>query len=104
MLTTRSGAYISRFGDFCVHDDNDDTTDHFTPAHARGVKILWATLVVSAIQINESKSSYLTIWIIRGVKVLEKLEKDLILRPLSIDVLGMLLRIVHPKGVARVEF
>ena len=45
MLTTRSGAYISRFGDFCVHDDdndndnndNDDTTDHFTPAHARGV-------------------------------------------------------------------
>ena len=37
--------YISRFGDFCVHDDNndndnndnDDTTDHFTPAHARGV-------------------------------------------------------------------
>ena len=36
MLTTRSGAYISRFGDFCVHD-NDDTTDHSTPAHARGV-------------------------------------------------------------------
>ena len=39
VLKTRSGAYISRFGDFCVHDDNndDDTTDHFTPAHARGV-------------------------------------------------------------------
>ena len=44
MLTTRSGAYISRFSDFCVHDDNDndndnddDTIDHFTPAHARGV-------------------------------------------------------------------
>ena len=38
MLTTRSDAYISRFSDFCVHDDNDDdTTDHFTPAHVRGV-------------------------------------------------------------------
>ena len=44
MLTTRSGAYISRFSDFCVHDDNnndndDDTTDHFTPVHVRGVII-----------------------------------------------------------------
>ena len=24
-------AYISRFGDFCAHDDNDDTIDYFTP-------------------------------------------------------------------------
>ena len=39
MLTTRSGAYISRFDDFWVHDnnDNDDTTDHFTAAHVHGV-------------------------------------------------------------------
>ena len=36
VLTTRSGAYISRFSDFCVHDNND----HFTPAHARVVIIL----------------------------------------------------------------
>ena len=41
VLTTLSGTYISRFGNFCVHDNNndnnDDMTDHFTPAHARGI-------------------------------------------------------------------
>ena len=43
MLTSRLDAYISKYGDFCAHDDNDnnddnDTTDYFTPlAHARGV-------------------------------------------------------------------
>ena len=43
MLTSRLGAYISRYGDFCANDnnndddDNDDTTDYFTPcACARG--------------------------------------------------------------------
>ena len=46
MLTSRLDAYISKYGDFCAHDDNDnnddnDTTDYFTPlAHARGVKII----------------------------------------------------------------
>ena len=29
MLTSRLDAYISRYGDFCAHDD--DTTDYFTP-------------------------------------------------------------------------
>ena len=43
MLTSRLDAYISKYGDFCAHDDNDnnddnDKTDYFTPsAHARGV-------------------------------------------------------------------
>ena len=37
MLTSRLDAYISRYGDFCAHDDNNDTTDYFTPcACARG--------------------------------------------------------------------
>ena len=41
MLTSRLGVYISRYGDFCAHNDNDDndndTTDYFTPcACARG--------------------------------------------------------------------
>ena len=44
MLTSRLDAYISRYGDFCAHNDNDndndsdnDTTDYFTPcACARG--------------------------------------------------------------------
>ena len=42
MLTSRLDAYISKYGDFCAHDDNDnnddnDTTDYFTPcACARG--------------------------------------------------------------------
>ena len=32
MLTSRLDVYISRYGDFCAHDDNDnDTTDYFTP-------------------------------------------------------------------------
>ena len=41
MPTTCSGAYISRFSDFCVHNNNDnnDTTDHFTLAHVCGVNI-----------------------------------------------------------------
>ncbi|MCG8625067.1 MAG: hypothetical protein MJE68_24090 [Proteobacteria bacterium] len=43
MLTSRLDAYISRYGDFCAHDDNDndDTTDYFTPcACARGKIIM----------------------------------------------------------------
>ena len=39
--------YISRYGDFCAHDndDNDDTTDYFTPcACARGNKWLGAVI------------------------------------------------------------
>ena len=39
VVTTRSGTYISRFGDICVHDDDDDTTHHFTPVHAHRVKV-----------------------------------------------------------------
>ena len=40
--STCLGAHTSRFGDFCVHDDNDDddnddTANYFTPANARGV-------------------------------------------------------------------
>ena len=36
VLTSRLDAYISRYGDFCANDD-DDTTDYFTPcACARG--------------------------------------------------------------------
>ena len=32
MLTSRLDTYNSRYGDFCANDDNDDeTTDHFTP-------------------------------------------------------------------------
>ena len=32
MLTSRLDAYISRYGDICAHDNNDnDTTDYFTP-------------------------------------------------------------------------
>ena len=50
VLMSRLDAYISRYGDFCAHDDDDDTTNYFTPcacargkpitlplAHARGV-------------------------------------------------------------------
>ena len=36
---SRLDVYISRYGNFCAHDDNDndDTTDYFTPcACARG--------------------------------------------------------------------
>ena len=41
VLTSCLDVYISRYGDFCAHDDNDDnnndTTDYFTPcACARG--------------------------------------------------------------------
>ena len=41
VITSRLDAYISRYGDFCANDnngdDNDDTTDYFTPcACARG--------------------------------------------------------------------
>ena len=31
MLTSRLDAYISRYGDFCANNNNDDTTDYFTP-------------------------------------------------------------------------
>ena len=32
MLSSRLDAYISRYGDFCANNDNnDDTTDYFTP-------------------------------------------------------------------------
>ena len=49
MLTSRLDAYISRYGNFCAHDnddnDNNDTADYFTPcACAQGNNIL--TLVV----------------------------------------------------------
>ena len=47
MLMSRLDAYISRYGDFCAHDDNDnDTTDYFTPcACAWGNKqLLWHNL------------------------------------------------------------
>ena len=40
-------AYISRYGDFCANDDNDndDTTDYFTPcACAHGVTSHVATV------------------------------------------------------------
>ena len=34
---SRLDAYISRYGYFCANDDDDDTTDYFTPcACARG--------------------------------------------------------------------
>ena len=65
MLTTRSGAYISRFGDFCVHDDNndnndnDDTTDHFTPAHARGVIIIIVFVRLNKVQAIMSQKNLL---------------------------------------------
>ena len=39
VLTSRLDAYISRYGDFCANnnDNDDDTTDYFTPcAWARG--------------------------------------------------------------------
>ena len=40
LFTSRLDAYISRYGDFCAHDnddDNNDMTDYFTPcACARG--------------------------------------------------------------------
>ena len=37
MIMSRLDAYISRYGDFCANNDNDDTTDYFTPcACARG--------------------------------------------------------------------
>ena len=38
VLTSRLDVYISTYGDFCAHDDNnDDMTDYFTPcACARG--------------------------------------------------------------------
>ena len=30
-------AYISRYGDFCINDNDDDTTDYFTPLRMHGV-------------------------------------------------------------------
>ena len=36
-LTTHLGAYISRFGDIFVDNDNKDTTDYFTLVHAHGI-------------------------------------------------------------------
>ena len=27
----KKNTYISRYGDFCANNDNDDTTDYFTP-------------------------------------------------------------------------
>ena len=37
MITSRLDAYISGYGDFCAHDDNNNTTDYFTLcACARG--------------------------------------------------------------------
>ena len=41
---SRLDTYISRYGDFCAHDDND-TTDYFTLAHACGVIIFWTQLM-----------------------------------------------------------
>ena len=39
MLTSRLDAYISRYGDFCANDNDNDTTDYLTPyACARGNK------------------------------------------------------------------
>ena len=39
MITSRLDAYISRYGDFCASDnndnDNDDTTDYFTTLRMR---------------------------------------------------------------------
>ena len=41
VLTTRSGAQISRFGDYCVHDNDEDRTDYFTScACARGNNLI----------------------------------------------------------------
>ena len=34
-FTTRSGAQTSRFGDLCVHHDNDDRTDYLPLAHVQ---------------------------------------------------------------------
>ena len=31
MLTSCLDAYISRYDDFCANDNDDDTTDYFTP-------------------------------------------------------------------------
>ena len=44
MLASRLDAYISRYGDFCANDNNNDdndTTDYFTPLRMRGVIRLW---------------------------------------------------------------
>ena len=35
VLTSRLDAHISRYGDFCANDDDDDTTDYFTPLRMR---------------------------------------------------------------------
>ena len=36
VITNRLDAYISRYGDFCANDNNDnDTTDYFTPLRMR---------------------------------------------------------------------
>ena len=37
VLMSRLDAYISRYGDFCANDNNDDddTTDYFTPLRMR---------------------------------------------------------------------
>ena len=35
VLTSRLDAYISRYGNFYANDNNDDTTDYFTPLHMR---------------------------------------------------------------------
>ena len=43
MITSRLDAYISRYGDFCANDNNDDNDDQpitLPRAHARGVIII----------------------------------------------------------------
>ena len=31
VIMSHLDAYISRYGDFCANDNDDDTTDYFTP-------------------------------------------------------------------------
>ena len=56
MLTSRLDAYISRYGDFCAHDDNNDNddddnnNDYFTPcACARGNKVSFGLYIARAL-------------------------------------------------------
>ena len=51
VLTSCLDAYISRYGDFCAH--NNDTTDYFTPLRmrARGNYALWEPLPVEPLPV-----------------------------------------------------
>ena len=56
MITSRLDAYILRYGDFCANDnDDDDTTDYFTPLRSPLLFLLYVNDVNEVVLSEGSK-------------------------------------------------